>query len=145
MPFVIVVGQEDYDRLRPLSYPDTNVVLIAFSVDSPLSLKNVEEKWVSEVMHFCERVPLILVAMKTDLRDDPDTVRRLALAGQAPLSSEDGKKVAQRIGAYKYVECSARTGAGVNEVFECAGEASIAAFDSKKTQKKKSKKGCLIM
>lgn len=37
-------GQEDYDRLRPLSYPDTNVLLVCFSVDSPDSLENVPEK-----------------------------------------------------------------------------------------------------
>lgn len=37
-------GQEDYDRLRPLSYPDTDVVLICFAIDSPDSLENVEEK-----------------------------------------------------------------------------------------------------
>lgn len=37
-------GQEDYDRLRPLSYPDTNVLLICFSIDSPDSLENVPEK-----------------------------------------------------------------------------------------------------
>lgn len=34
-------GQEDYDRLRPLSYPDTDVILMCFSVDSPDSLGNV--------------------------------------------------------------------------------------------------------
>ncbi|KAJ1372400.1 GTP-binding protein Rho1 [Parelaphostrongylus tenuis] len=28
-------GQEDYDRLRPLSYPDTDVILMCFSIDSP--------------------------------------------------------------------------------------------------------------
>jgi len=37
-------GQEDYDRLRPLSYPDTNVVLMCFSVDQPDSLENISEK-----------------------------------------------------------------------------------------------------
>lgn len=31
-------GQEDYDRLRPLSYPDTDVILMCFSIDSPDSL-----------------------------------------------------------------------------------------------------------
>lgn len=46
------LGQEDYDRLRPLSYPDTNVVLICYSVDSPDSLENVSEKvcWLLVVM-----------------------------------------------------------------------------------------------
>lgn len=33
-------GQEDYDRLRPLSYPDTDVILMCFSIDSPDSLGN---------------------------------------------------------------------------------------------------------
>ncbi len=37
-------GQEDYDRLRPLSYPDSHVILICFAVDSPDSLENVQEK-----------------------------------------------------------------------------------------------------
>lgn len=37
-------GQEDYDRLRPLSYPECNVLLICFAVDYPTSLENVTEK-----------------------------------------------------------------------------------------------------
>ncbi|KAK8912581.1 GTP-binding protein rhoA [Metarhizium anisopliae] len=37
-------GQEDYDRLRPLSYPGAQVVLICFAIDSPDSLENVKEK-----------------------------------------------------------------------------------------------------
>ena len=37
-------GQEDYDRLRPLSYPDSHVVLICFAIDLPDSLENVQEK-----------------------------------------------------------------------------------------------------
>src|SRR3954447_4959645 len=37
-------GQEDYDRLRPLSYPDSHVILICFSVGSPDSFGNVQEK-----------------------------------------------------------------------------------------------------
>jgi len=37
-------GMEDYDRLRPLSYPDSHVVLICFTIDNPGSLDNVQEK-----------------------------------------------------------------------------------------------------
>lgn len=44
-------GQEDYDRLRPLSYPDTDVILMCFSIDSPDSLENIPEKWTPEVKH----------------------------------------------------------------------------------------------
>uniref|UniRef100_A0A914S5B8 Uncharacterized protein n=1 Tax=Parascaris equorum TaxID=6256 RepID=A0A914S5B8_PAREQ len=68
-------GQEDYDRLRPLSYPDTDVILMCFSIDSPDSLENIPEKWTPEVRHFCPNVPIILVGNKKDLRNDPQTVR----------------------------------------------------------------------
>lgn len=37
-------GQEDYDRLRPLSYPQTDVFLICFSIVSPPSFDNVKAK-----------------------------------------------------------------------------------------------------
>lgn len=37
-------GNESYDRLRPLGYPDTHVILICFAIDSPDSLDNVLEK-----------------------------------------------------------------------------------------------------
>lgn len=37
-------GQEEYDRLRPISYPDTKVILICFSIDDPDSLNSVREK-----------------------------------------------------------------------------------------------------
>ena len=47
-------GQEDYDRLRPLSYPDTDVILMCFSIDNPDSLENIPEKWTPEVGHIME-------------------------------------------------------------------------------------------
>lgn len=37
-------GQEEYDRLRPLSYPESDVILIVFSIDFPVSLANVQDK-----------------------------------------------------------------------------------------------------
>ena len=72
-------GQEDYDRLRPLSYPDTDVILMCFSVDSPDSLENIPEKWTPEVKHFCPNVPIILVGNKKDLRNDPATIKGMLL------------------------------------------------------------------
>ena len=57
-------GQTDYDRLRPLSYPYTDVILMCFSIDSPDSLENIPEKWRPEVEHFCPNVPIILVGNK---------------------------------------------------------------------------------
>ena len=54
-------GQEDYDRLRPLSYPQTDVFLVCFSVTSPASFENVKEKWFPEVHHHCPGVPCLIV------------------------------------------------------------------------------------
>jgi len=112
-------GQEEYDRLRPLSYPESHVILIVFSVDFPVSLANVQDKWYPEVAHFCEGTPLILVATKTDLRRDDNTRRMLSAQGQTPVTPEQGAEVAREIGA-KYVECSAKTGSGVQDVFALA-------------------------
>ena len=61
-------GQEDYDRLRPLSYPQTDVFLICFSVVSPPSYENARNKWNPEIMHHCPTTPKLLVGTKTDLR-----------------------------------------------------------------------------
>lgn len=144
-------GQEDYDRLRPLSYPDTNVLLVCFSIDSPDSLDNVKEKWYSEVLHYCRGVPIILVGCKLDLRDDPRTIEMLHRTSQSPVSSAEGQEVADKISARGYYECSARTGQGVNEVFEAATRAaceprSKQAKPSKKKKKDKSKsKKCAIL
>ncbi|KAJ2958417.1 hypothetical protein NQZ79_g5976 [Umbelopsis isabellina] len=143
----IIVGQEDYDRLRPLSYPDSHVILICFAVDSPDSLDNVQEKvivfsgrnWISEVLHFCQGLPILLVACKKDLRNDPHTIEELRKTSQRPVTHEEGMQVAHRINAYKYLECSAKDGNGVREVFEHATRAALV------TTKKKGKKPCLLL
>lgn len=164
-------GQEDYDRLRPLSYPDSHVILICFAVDSPDSLDNVQEKvsfcasscipplpwicprrveeatfgsylhlvatsagrpqspsysplhqwvirfravvplnrialaplfdilrstnhisiqqWISEVMHFCAGLPIILVGCKKDLRREPRVIEELRKTNQRPVTPEE--------------------------------------------------------
>ena len=125
-------GQEDYDRLRPLSYPDTDVILMCFSIDSPDSLENVPEKWTPEVRHFCPNVPIILVGNKKDLRNDPATINELAKMKQKPVSTEEIRAVAEKINAYSYLECSAKTKEGVKEVFENATRASLSVKRKKR-------------
>jgi len=125
-------GQEDYDRLRPLSYPDTDVILMCFSIDSPDSLQNIPEKWVPEVKHFCPNVPIVLVGNKKDLR---------ASGGQKCVRTAEGESMAQRIGAVAYVECSALTKDGVRNVFELATRASL----HRRRKNNKKKGGCVTL
>jgi len=125
-------GQEDYDRLRPLSYPDSHVILICFAIDSPDSLDNVQEKWISEVLHFCQNLPIILVGCKKDLRHDPKTISELAKTSQKPVTEAEGMAIQKIIRAEKYLECSAKTNEGVREVFE---HATRYALLSRKTSK----------
>jgi small GTP-binding protein len=80
-------GQEDYDRLRPLSYPQTDVFLIAFSIISPSSFDNVKSKWYPEIQHHAPGVPIILVGTKSDLRNDSAMQQTLASKVGRPFSS----------------------------------------------------------
>ena len=117
-------GQEDYDRLRPLSYPDTDVILMCFSIDSPDSLENIPEKWTPEVKHFCPNVPIILVGNKKDLRNDDKTKMELAKMKQEPVRHEEGAAMGDKINA-RFMECSAKTKEGVREVFYAATKAAL--------------------
>ena len=109
-------GQEDYDRLRPLSYPDTDVLLFCFAVDSQRSLEHIQRRWYPEAEHFLAGVPKILVGLKADLRDSDNGVKRAA----SLVRPEEAQDVAFKVGASAYIECSARTRDGVEGVFEKA-------------------------
>uniref|UniRef100_A0A0M3HS52 Cell division control protein 42 homolog n=1 Tax=Ascaris lumbricoides TaxID=6252 RepID=A0A0M3HS52_ASCLU len=127
-------GQEDYDRLRPLSYPQTDVFLVCFSVVAPASFENVKEKWVPEIAHHCAKTPFLLVGTQIDLRDDPSYIEKLAKNKQRPISFELGEKLAKELKAVKYVECSALTQKGLKNVFD---EAILAALEPPVQDKKK--------
>ena len=104
-----MLGSEDYDRLRPLCYPGTDIFLVCFSVVSPDSFENVKEKWVPEITHHCPKVPFLLVGTKIDLRDDRNTVEKLQKNKQKPITFDQGEKLSRELRAVKYVECSALT------------------------------------
>ncbi|KAL1285301.1 Ras family protein [Trichinella nativa] len=111
-------GQEDYDRLRPLSYPQTDVFLICFSLVNPASFENVRAKWFPEVSHHCPNTPIILVGTKLDLREEQDTIEKLRERRLQPIVHQQGLAMAKEIGSVKYVECSALTQKGVKNVFD---------------------------
>lgn len=107
-------GQEDYDTLRPLSYPMTDVFLVCFSVISETSFKNVTNKWIPELRHHEPDTPLLLCGLKTDLRYDS----KIKLPyGEKIVSIASAKALAKDLGI-RYVECSALTQEGLKAVFD---------------------------
>lgn len=109
-------GQEEYKRLRALSYPDTDVFLICYSVVNASSYENVKTQWIPELKHHCVSAHIIIVGTKTDLRADPQ--RKPADAD--PYTMADGEALASEVGAKCYVECSSFTQDGLKNVFEQA-------------------------
>jgi Ras family protein A len=112
-------GQEEYDRLRPLSYPETDLIFVCFAIDCPNSLENVVDKWYPEVLHFCPYTPLFLVGLKSDLRLKKTCIDMLKTQGLTPVSAEQAMQVANKMGA-QYMECSSKEMRGVDEIFEQA-------------------------
>ena len=111
-------GQDDYDRLRPLSYPQTDVFLLCYSVISPSSFENVRSKWAPELAHYCPQAPVVLVGLKQDARERDDVLAALASKGLAAKTFEDGEAMSREIGARQYLECSALTQKGLKQVSE---------------------------
>ncbi|KAG9515088.1 ras-domain-containing protein, partial [Aureobasidium melanogenum] len=112
-------GQEEYDRLRPLSYPETDLLFVCFAIDCPNSLENVMDKWYPEVLHFCPTTPIILLGLKSDLRNKRTCIDLLKTQGLTPVTTHQGQAVAKKMGAL-YMECSSKEMTGVHEIFEAA-------------------------
>ncbi|XP_003375200.1 cell division control protein 42-like protein [Trichinella spiralis] len=155
-------GQEDYDRLRPLSYPQqelhltrrpvfqflsngsialasTDVFILCFSLVSPVSFDNVTSKWFPELRHHCPDTPILLVGTKLDLRDDQQIIKNLGDQGLSPITRSQGNKLAQKLHAIKYMECSALTQENLRQVFDEAVRAVL------RPQPAKSKRRCSVL
>ena len=106
-------GQEEYDRLRPLSYPATDCFLVAYAVDSKTSLKNVQTTWIPELRKFCPDTPIVLVGTKVDMRDDRSKFSNIEF-----VEDEDAEQVCRDIGAAAHITCSALTEKNLKKVFD---------------------------
>jgi len=107
-------GQEEYDRLRPLSYPGADVVILCFSLVHKPSYDAIKIKWFPEVRHYIPTVPHMLVGTKLDLREqliqNPNPDFDL-------VSTEMGQALSDEIKAVKYLEVSAKTKQNLESVF----------------------------
>ena len=131
--------REDYSRLAPLSYPGTDVVLLAYPTANLKSnwiqnyTERTEQIYVAELKHYIPHVPIILVGTKVDLKRN----RELNPPETEYLEFEDGKALAQKWGCVSYLECSALTQEGLKNVFDEA----IQVIVKKRMNEKKEKKG----
>jgi cell division control protein 42 len=130
-------GQEDWDKLRIMSYTATDVFIVCFSVMEPSSFLNVEEKWIPEIKQYMPNVPFVLVGTQIDLRDNLISLKDLTRKNQKPISKEEGEKLARKVGARAYIECSALLNINVKQVFDTA---IITYFQPSKPKKSRFKK-----
>ncbi|XP_065337338.1 ras-related protein ced-10-like isoform X2 [Cloeon dipterum] len=132
-------GEEDYDKLRPLSYPRTDVFIACFAVDSPDSFANIKLKWLPELRHYCPGTPILLVGTKADLRNDIETINRLREINMEVVSSVEAQEAQRKMQCYYYCDCSSLTRVGVKHVFDQAIKAAL------KFRKRRTKRQCQIL
>lgn len=114
MSLIDTAGQETYDRLRTLTYYDTDVFLICFSVEDPDSFDNVKSKWLPEIRQYRPETPFILVGTQTDLRGSVVDLT------EECVTEKEGRRAAKKHGAMAYCECSALEGVGLDDIFKQA-------------------------
>ncbi|KAI3365986.1 hypothetical protein L3Q82_009814 [Scortum barcoo] len=118
-------GSPYYDNVRPLSYPDSDAVLICFDISRPETLDSVLKKWKGEIQEFCPNTKMLLVGCKSDLRTDLSTLVELSNHRQTPVSYDQGSSMAKQISA-PYIECSAQQSENsVRDIFHVATLACI--------------------
>ncbi|KAG8832118.1 GTP-binding protein Rho1 [Serendipita sp. 399] len=127
-----VCAMEYTERLRRLYYPDACAIIICFGIDNPASLSHVAEIQVPEIRAVTREMrPIVLVGCKLDVRTDPQELEKMRRRGiTEPVSTNQGREMARKIGAAVYLECSAKTGEGVEEVFHQAARLTLLANDA---------------
>ena len=108
------------DAWGPEEYTEADVILLTYSVVSPVSFDNILTKWIPEIRDHCPETPILLCGTKIDLRDNAETLKALQTDGRAPISRSQGDELAKKIKAYRYLECSALTQSGLRAVFDQA-------------------------
>lgn len=103
---------EDYDRLRPLSYPQTDVALLVYSKSDPKSFKNIRF-WYEELMFHIPNAHLVLVGLEAGTDD------------KKMITTEEGKSLAKALTKESkfpvpFIECDFGNQAQIKNVFQLA-------------------------
>jgi len=129
-------GHDSYDRLRPLSYTNTDVFIVCYSVRSPMSLANVATKWLPEIRAHCPKTPFLLVGTQCDVRKDTSEHDQLRYT---LVDIARAEQVGARTGATLTMECSAKTQIGLKDIFVEAAKVGLTGTKLKK------RNGCVLL
>ena len=130
-------GQEEYARYRPLSYDKADGFILAFDLTSRKSMENVHRRWIKELRAQAPGAPVVLVGTKLDLRASGDV--------DGCVATKEGEAVGKKIGAERYVECSALTQDNLGAVFDSAVDVCMkrrAALRDKGERNQGAQSGC---
>ena len=139
-------GGEDWHALRHLGYERAHVVVLCYSIWSTSCLERIEDYWFPFVKKYAPKAKIVLCACQIDLRTNQKEIDALARHNERLVTTLEGKRMAQKIKAVGYYECSSREEKGVKEVFEAAAEATLygKSKDDEYWERKENKK-CLMM
>jgi small GTP-binding protein len=143
-------SDEGFHQLFPLSLPQTDVVLLCFSIVSQPSYQNMSTRYLPILLKHIPEVPIIIVGTKLDLRDDQETLEKLKNKKTELLTSEQGEEAVRlfrKDGANisKYMECSSVTNVGVKELFEAAALVGWYFQEGEPNPSDKKKGKCIMM
>ena len=102
-----IAGQEKYDLSRKAFFQGCVGALFVYDVTRPVTFKDVESKWLKELTEFGNKnVAYLLIGNKNDLLDEK------------VVSTQDGKKLADKMKASEFIETSAKQGDNVEKAFK---------------------------
>ncbi|CAF1461030.1 unnamed protein product, partial [Didymodactylos carnosus] len=98
---------EEWDQLRMMMYPQTNVFLVCYSCVQPASFDNVEKKWIPELRQYSPKALIILVCTMIDLRSNREHIERLKTIEKShPVTQQEGMNLARKTNCDGFIECS---------------------------------------
>jgi Ras family protein A len=103
-----------YDKLHPIPYRGANVILLCFALDGRYTFENLTNRWNSEVRHYCPNAKIILVGLRSDLREPSNS---------AHVTDDEARAFHTEHEYHAFIACSAKTGEGIDQVFPVAASA----------------------
>ncbi|GLH06956.1 Ras-like GTP-binding protein RhoL [Gryllus bimaculatus] len=101
------IALESYDKMREFIYGKAECIIVCYAVNDLESFQRVSTFWCPEIQKYCQDTPILLAALKADLRDQNFKC----------ISRSQGKDLKCILNASGFVECSSFLGIGLKDVF----------------------------